>query len=121
MARPLTGVGFTISASPPRGQPRTTLRSTVVNPKLARTLFFAALGLYLLWFVGLVILGVVSGDRPPERRARPASAPAVPQETKDGAPSGMIPAGHPRPSVLLSGRRPESESWRSKKLVKPNR
>ena len=45
-----------------------------MNPKSPRILFFAALGLYILWFGALVGLAIVSADRPSEGQApaRPA-------------------------------------------------
>jgi hypothetical protein len=58
-----------------------------MTAKLARTLFCAALALYLLWLTALVTLGVVSGARPAEGKTRPATAPvaspAVPEQPKD--------------------------------------
>jgi hypothetical protein len=51
-----------------------------MNRKLVRTFFLAALGLYLLWVAALIIMGVVSGDRPGAGRARPA--PAFPQHSQ---------------------------------------
>jgi hypothetical protein len=55
-----------------------------VNRKWARTLFVAALGLYLLWFSALVVMAVVSGERPiSASTAHPASAPLDVDRTKD--------------------------------------
>ena len=51
-------------------------RSLIVNAKSARALFGAALALYILWFVALVTLAVVSGERPVSRTTNPATAPA---------------------------------------------
>lgn len=47
-----------------------------MNAKSARLLFFAALGLYILWFGTLVGMAIVSGDRPATTRLRPAAAAA---------------------------------------------
>jgi hypothetical protein len=59
----------------------------VVNPKSARTLFGAALALYILWFVALVTLAVISGERPVTGKTKPAPAPAtslsVPERTSE--------------------------------------
>jgi hypothetical protein len=48
-----------------------------VKVKSARMKFFAALGLYFLWISALVVMSIVSGERPPESRDRPAPAPAA--------------------------------------------
>jgi hypothetical protein len=48
-----------------------------VNPKSARMLFGAALALYILWFVALVTLAVISGERPVIGKTKPAPAPAI--------------------------------------------
>jgi hypothetical protein len=59
----------------------------VVTAKLARTLFVAALALYLIWLAALVTLGVVSGARPAEGNSRPATtavaSPAVPEQVTE--------------------------------------
>ena len=58
-------------------------RRMFVNAKSARMQFFTALGLYLVWIAALVVLAVVSGERPPESRNKPAPAPATaPAETE---------------------------------------
>jgi hypothetical protein len=49
----------------------------VANMKLARTLFGAALALYMVWIGALVALAVVSGARPAETKTRRVSAPAA--------------------------------------------
>jgi hypothetical protein len=58
-----------------------------VNAKSARAIFGAALALYLLWFVALVTLAVVSGERPVSATINPAPAPApsraVPERTSE--------------------------------------
>jgi hypothetical protein len=57
-----------------------------VNSKSARTLFIAAMTLYILWFGALVALAIVSADRPADAKARsapaPAAAPVVPEKPK---------------------------------------
>ena len=40
-----------------------------MNSKSARTLFVAALALYILWFGALVALAIVSADRPADANA----------------------------------------------------
>jgi hypothetical protein len=45
-----------------------------VNAKFARVLFGAALALYILWFVALVTMAVVSGQRPVSATTNPAPA-----------------------------------------------
>ena len=52
-------------------------RRMIVHAKSARMPFFAALGLFVLWIAALVVMAVVSGERPPESRRRPAPAPAT--------------------------------------------
>jgi hypothetical protein len=63
-----------------------------VNAKSARALFGAALALYILWFVALVALAVVSGERPVSGTTNPAPAPAssplAPPQTSDGVRPG---------------------------------
>jgi len=58
----------------PKSNPRE--RKLVVNAKSARALFGAALALYILWFVALVALAVVSGERPGSGKTISAPAPA---------------------------------------------
>ena len=57
-----------------RSQPGDTDGRMVVNPKSARTLFVAALALYILWFGALVALAIVSADRPADAQRPRASA-----------------------------------------------
>ena len=47
-----------------------------MNAKSARVLFGEALALYILWFVALVTMAVVSGQRPVSATTNPAPAPA---------------------------------------------
>jgi hypothetical protein len=47
-----------------------------VNTKSARTLFVAALALYIFWFGALVALAIVSADRTADAKLRSAPAPA---------------------------------------------
>lgn len=53
------------------------------NQARARTLFFAALGLFLLWVAALVGLAVVSGYRPMDRAGALPSALAPEVENAD--------------------------------------
>jgi hypothetical protein len=58
-----------------------------VNLKSARTIFGAAVALYVVWIGALVAMAIVSGARPVDRRERhtpaPAAAPAS-SETPNG-------------------------------------